>query len=211
MPRFPCASTSTSTPTVKLLREQIDAAELIARLDETQPEPPDEAVLEAVRDLERTVLATVAGVDGPIVALPEHDGPTSGTVTLRLSLPEDLAHLWRQVEALYEDQLDDDPNPTFVAFLVQESLRSWAGQAPLPAYGDVYLRDRWRCASPVCRSPIVTPHHLRFRSQGGGEERANLLSLCPICHLELVHGARLAVTGQAPDSLHWRARGWARA
>jgi len=54
----------------------------------------------------------------------------------------------------------------------------------------------------------VTPHHIVFRSAGGGEDRSNLLSLCSICHLELVHGktargSTLRVSGLAPDELNW--------
>jgi len=49
-------------------------------------------------------------------------------------------------------------------------------------------RDRWRCQNPRCTSRHVTPHHIVFRSAGGGEDRSILLSLCSICHLELVHG-----------------------
>jgi hypothetical protein len=33
----------------------------------------------------------------------------------------------------------------------------------------------------------VTPHHLKFRSQGGGEEDENLVALCAWCHLEGIH------------------------
>jgi len=86
----------------------------------------------------------------------------------------------------------------FVPFLVQAVLDTWRdttdGQV---AYADVYLRDRWRCTSPACRSQNVTPHHIRFRSHGGGEERTSLISLCARCHLELVHDHKLRVSGDA--------------
>ena len=88
-------------------------------------------------------------------------------------------------------------------------MKSWVGAMPAAVeYADVYVRDRWRCASPVCRSRSVTPHHVRFRSRGGGDERSNVISLCETCHLELVHGGRLTVGGLAPHSLHWHAGGW---
>jgi len=54
----------------------------------------------------------------------------------------------------------------------------------------------------------VTPHHVKFRSRGGGEERANLISLCERCHLDLVHSGWLLVSGAAPDGLAWEALGW---
>jgi len=85
---------------------------------------------------------------------------------------------------------------SFVGFLVRAVIKSWSGASDGDvAYGDVYLRDRWRCASPVCRSRNVPPHHLKFRSHGGGEERTNLVSLCEVCHLVLM-------------GLGWTALGW---
>mgnify|MGYP002380687300 CR=1 FL=1 len=49
-------------------------------------------------------------------------------------------------------------------------------------------------------------NHIQFRSRGGGEEPSNLISLCDRCHLSLVHGGHLAVTGLAPHALDWSAR-----
>lgn len=46
----------------------------------------------------------------------------------------------------------------------------------------------------------MTPHHIVFRSAGGGEETSNVLSLCVACHLELVHGGKMAVTGLAEEA-----------
>jgi hypothetical protein len=65
------------------------------------------------------------------------------------------------------------------------------------AWGQVYLRDRCRCSSPVCSRRDVTPHHLRFRSAGGGDEDENIASLCTWCHLFGVHGGRIRATGSA--------------
>ncbi len=54
----------------------------------------------------------------------------------------------------------------------------------------------------------MTPHHIRFRSRGGGDEPSNLVSLCDKCHLSLVHGGHLTVTGLAPHALDWSARAY---
>jgi hypothetical protein len=70
------------------------------------------------------------------------------------------------------------------------------------AWGQVYLRDRCRCSSPVCSRRDVTPHHLRFRSAGGGDEDDNLASLCTWCHLFGVHGGRIRATGSA-GKIRW--------
>ncbi|TNF28333.1 MAG: HNH endonuclease [Deltaproteobacteria bacterium] len=66
-----------------------------------------------------------------------------------------------------------------------------AGDQARVAYQDVYERERFRCASPVCEHRDLTPHHLVFRSRGGGEGRENLVGLCVRCHLELLHQGRL--------------------
>ena len=204
--------------TVKLLREEIEAVEMLARaegLDEHRLGPPEAALLESIRAIERGVIAAVtwaaegADLEARCSATREEgqmSGGEVGTTTLRLTVSEDTGRFWRTLEALHGGLGEDG---SFVAFLVRAVMRSWSGAVPTKvAYGDVYLRDRWRCASPVCRSRSVTPHHVRFRSRGGGEERGNLVSLCERCHLELVHGDRLAVTGVAPGALEWRAAGW---
>jgi 5-methylcytosine-specific restriction endonuclease McrA len=49
----------------------------------------------------------------------------------------------------------------------------------------VLERDNWRCQ--VCGSmQNLQVHHLKLRSQSGGDEEQNLITLCAQCH-ELVH------------------------
>jgi hypothetical protein len=47
------------------------------------------------------------------------------------------------------------------------------------AYGHIYIRDRYRCGSPVCKRRDVTPHHLQFRSAGGSDEDENWQRCAP--------------------------------
>jgi 5-methylcytosine-specific restriction endonuclease McrA len=45
----------------------------------------------------------------------------------------------------------------------------------------VLERDSWRCQ--VCGSmQNLQVHHLKFRSQSGGDEEQNLITLCAECH-----------------------------
>jgi 5-methylcytosine-specific restriction endonuclease McrA len=45
----------------------------------------------------------------------------------------------------------------------------------------VLERDGWRCQ--VCGSmQHQQVHHLKFRSQSGGDEELNLITLCAECH-----------------------------
>ena len=50
----------------------------------------------------------------------------------------------------------------------------------------VLERDGWRCQ--VCGSmQHLQVHHLKLRSQSGGDVEQNLITLCAACH-EQVHG-----------------------
>lgn len=54
----------------------------------------------------------------------------------------------------------------------------------------VYRRDGYQCA--VCGdNRHLQIHHIWKRSQGGGDEQMNLITLCSVCHA-LAHGINLA-------------------
>lgn len=47
----------------------------------------------------------------------------------------------------------------------------------------VFQRDKWMCRNPFCQSVRhLTPHHIHRRSQLGGDEMGNLITLCISCH-----------------------------
>jgi len=123
--------------------------------------------------------------------------PGAGRVTVRLLLPDDLIRYWRTVEAMFRRSYLPG---TFVDFLIRSFWHTWLLEDPTQkvAYQHIYQRDRYRCTSPVCSRTDVTPHHIVFRSRGGGEEDDNLTSLCVICHLEVLHGGRM--TAEPPAS-----------
>lgn len=123
-----------------------------------------------------------------------------GVRVVELRVREDLADFWVAFRACFEREV---PAESFLLFLCDALWESWRNAVEVgAAYQDVYLRDRYRCGNPTCRRRDVTPHHVVFRSQGGGEERTNLVSLCTRCHLDLVHSGRLRVVGSAPE-LTW--------
>ena len=45
----------------------------------------------------------------------------------------------------------------------------------------VLERDNWRCQT-CCSMQHLQVHHLKFRSQSGGDEEQNLITLCAECH-----------------------------
>ena len=76
----------------------------------------------------------------------------------------------------------------------------------------MYRRDDWHCR--CCnRSSMLTPHHVVFQSQGGGDELSNLLCLCTPCHDD-IHGGRLRVEvvevipGENIIVKFWKQKGW---
>lgn len=127
-------------------------------------------------------------------------GLRRGQVRLRLRLERDTLVEFRALERLFRRQRPGD----FLEFLCHHFLEVWAPAMFTDVkYAGVYRRDAFTCSSPVCSRHDVQPHHLTFRSHGGGEEEENLTALCTWCHLEGVHGGRLRVSPPA-SSMHWR-------
>ena len=60
----------------------------------------------------------------------------------------------------------------------------------------VYRRDGYQCA--VCGdNRRLQIHHITKRSQGGGDDQMNLVTLCSVCHA-LIHGVNLAGVDMTP-------------
>jgi len=126
---------------------------------------------------------------------------SAGRVELRLRVPRCLYLWWRGLEAQARRWL-----PAGISWLRFLCLSLWGAWRHLlgvsGVYGGIYLRDGYRCRSPVCSRQDVTPHHLRFRSQGGGDEAANVAAVCSWCHLFGIHGGCLRAQGTA-DHIRW--------
>ncbi len=93
-----------------------------------------------------------------------------------------------------------DPVPSFdrVHVNLPEAARWFLRQVKLErqhGFARVKERDRYTCRNPECgrRSLRVQAHHIVFRQDGGGDELDNGITLCPVCHLRLVHTGRISV------------------
>jgi len=67
-------------------------------------------------------------------------------------------------------------------------------------YAAVDARDGHRCR--ICGEYAgldIHRHHLVYRSAGGLTTTANVLSLCPTCHVVGIHGGRLKASGDADE------------
>jgi hypothetical protein len=172
--------------TFKHLREEVEAAEVRARLDGGVPGPPGEGPL--------AVMA-----DDPTAVKPR----AMGRVTLDLWMSAELAALYRGLEGAWDAA--GRPFGDFLAFLCVGFYRAWEHTYESDvAYAEIYARDGWECASPTCTRRDVTPHHIRFRSQGGGDEPDNVVALCSWCHLWGIHSVgAIKATGPA-TGMRWR-------
>ena len=67
-------------------------------------------------------------------------------------------------------------------------------------YQAVDARDGLRCRICLKWAGLdIHRHHLVYRSAGGLTTTANVLSLCPTCHVVGIHGGRLKASGDADE------------
>jgi hypothetical protein len=187
--------------TLRHLREEIDAAELLARWSESPTVvPPSEAGVRRVEELERAV---VTGQISAPLASPPATTATPANVTLRLRVRASTARDFRHWEAIYLRHRGGAlRNTTFLRFACELFLDTWRPRGSEVEYAHIYERDRHRCQSPCCGRRDVTPHHLRFRSHGGNDSDENVTSLCTWCHLEGIHGGQISATPPA-SNIRW--------
>ena len=134
-------------------------------------------------------------------AAPSRMGLRAGRTALRLRVTRATYVWWRGLEAQARRWLPR--GLSFLSFLCLSLWQAWRQLLGADvAYGQIYIRDRYRCTSPVCSRKDVTPHHLQFRSAGGSDTPANTTSVCTWCHLCGVHGGRIRAAGSA-ELIHW--------
>jgi hypothetical protein len=75
--------------------------------------------------------------------------------------------------------------------------------APAPRRA-VRTRDQRRCVVPGCRNArFLDLHHIGLRSEGGGNEADNLVTLCGVHH-RAVHRGTLSVSGRISTGVVFR-------
>jgi len=126
----------------------------------------------------------------PGVGPGEQSGLDPGTARLGRSrwsqrTPDDIALHYKVLETVHREA---GLPRTFVQYMCLSFWKTW-----LPHFGkdmkwgEVYARDLFRCASPVCSSRNVTPHHTRYKSAGGSDDDENMTSPCHVDHLGNIH------------------------
>jgi hypothetical protein len=184
--------------TLRHLREEIDAAELLARWsDSATVLPPSDAEVQRVQDLERAVIT--GQISAPPVS-PASTAAPSAKVTLRLRVSASTARDFRYWEAIYLRHRGSAlRRTTFLRFACDLFIDTWRPPPAEVDYAHIYERDLHRCQSPCCGRRDVTPHHLLFRSQGGDDSDENVISLCTFCHLQGIHGGHISATPPASN------------
>jgi len=151
--------------------------------------------------LEGGLQMSAARIPSPAARVAPNNVSSKGRIELRLRISRANYAWWRGLEEQARRWL-----PSGTSWLRFLCLSLWGGWRHLlgtsVAYGHIYIRDRYRCSSPVCSRRDVTPHHLQFRSAGGSDDDDNLTAVCTWCHLFGVHGGRIRAAGTA-ERIHW--------
>jgi hypothetical protein len=160
-----------------------------------------------------------AGATGQRATGPREAG--SGRAHIRFWAPLEIAALWRQAMAVSRmlllreapaSGLAAEPASELAAKpaewecaerILQTFVAGWSIRQT-PAWQRryrIFERDGWRCRVPGCTSRTsLQVHHVVFRSQGGGDEDANLAVLCATHHMRSIHLGRLRCHA-LPDGL----------
>jgi hypothetical protein len=99
--------------------------------------------------------------------------------------------------------------PAWVSLLalLEDFVFTWdpVESPPARAADAFHVRDGWRCAAPGCTSRRnLEEHHVVYRSRGGDDDPANLVTLCRFHHQRGEHDGLARVRGRAPLDLAWR-------
>jgi hypothetical protein len=93
--------------------------------------------------------------------------------------------------------------------LIEDFVQAWDRDDDAPRRPEVkeetLIAFGWRCSAPGCTSrSMLQVHHVVYRSQGGGDERENLVVLCLFHHLRGEHGELATCRGRSPLGVTWR-------
>jgi hypothetical protein len=120
---------------------------------------------------------------GPAVLATEHDADDDGSTSATAATT--LRHVPRTKDGKVKTKRRPPPTLT-----IPKATRDF-----------VWMRDHGRCRVPGCRATRhLAFHHLRFVSERGDHDPANVILICD-GHHKLLHQRLLTITGCAPDQL----------
>ena len=187
--------------TVRRLRDDVEAAVVLADADPPcfwrtggLPDDDGEPVVSPEADLRRICTADSAPDETCLVWF---HGPRDLIQLLRAT----LCTVRRRQERL-TGSLPTEGQA--LEAMLDHVLEAWGADLPVARLHRVFERDGWHCLVPGCSSRRnLHAHHVVPRSAGGGNEIANLATLCAWHHLRGVHAGLVECRGQAPDGLRF--------
>ena len=136
----------------------------------------------------------------PVVLLAEAD--TMVLLAQMIASLQDQAQ--RQTLRLTGETGPKPPTSWGLSGVLRLARRAWADLALANTHDThaILERDAYRCAAPGCsRRCNLQAHHIRYRSEQGSDDAANLATLCAFHHQLGEHGGILRVRGTAiPDA-----------
>jgi hypothetical protein len=115
------------------------------------------------------------------------------------NVPADVGRLFRACLCTVARRLNASPGAALEA-MFDHAIDTWWLSSPREHR--VFERDGYRCTVPGCTSQRnLHAHHVLFRSAGGGDDLANLTTLCAAHHQRGVHAGVIRISGRAPGEL----------
>lgn len=135
-----------------------------------------------VGELRRAAAHVEAGADPAVVLAAYEEAMAGATGTVALE----------GLQAPVPPPLTDRVHPDLPA------AARWLLEVEVPrqrGFGKVKERDRLVCRNPECRRRALRnhAHHLHPRAEGGSNDPANGICVCPSCHLRLIHPGHVGV------------------
>jgi HNH endonuclease len=125
--------------------------------------------------------------------------------TISFWAPQTIIDHWERCLGAIRRRHGPLPIWALATLLLEAVMTEWCKVDPhaRPWY-PIQERDEWRCQAPGCsaRRHLQT-HHIIFKSHGGSDDPANLITIC-YGHHRLVHEDTVTVSGQAPSNLLWK-------
>ncbi len=164
------------------------------------------ARLETLLDL--VVLATcrIVSDDDPAVRYRKTLSPPGRHHRVVVRARPEVRRRWESAVAATRARVGPVPEWAVAVLASEEALREWAQQDPdrIPTERRILERDGYRCLAPGCGARRnLEVHHIVYRSRGGSNAPANLVTLCHAHHHHAQHRGTLRVRGEAPHALIW--------
>ena len=177
-------------------KQELQRAIRLARHDEHTVRQ----VLDAYRlGVERALELLAEPASEPSAVEPDPDTTQTGDPSLATRVFVSLNLAWAPPKLPAFDCVHADL-PAAAAWFVENVVLD-----PQSVFGEVKERDDWTCRNPECgrQSIRVQAHHIHFRSLGGDDSLGNGITVCPVCHLRLIHTGIVSVRWQG-GALVWR-------